>query len=210
MKKFFLVASIPVESVDNIKKMYVIKDVDFIELRVDYLENPLAIDYESINASNIIVTLRDVEEGGVKKHKDSIKLALLNKLTTLGIMYDIEINFIKKYNVDYIDKIVSIHILNPDRVDLNLIRKDVEMFVDKAFVVKIATKPFPGYKKFLIELLELGDNIAVMPIGVNPVERIAFALLGSKLLYCFIDKPTASGQPRCNDIKRLLSMLTII
>ncbi|MEM1896857.1 MAG: type I 3-dehydroquinate dehydratase [Ignisphaera sp.] len=199
-------ASIPVRYADDVLKVYsCCTDVDFIELRVDYSDDPLSINYSLIKNSKIIVTLRDVQEGGVKKHSDEIKLSLLNKLVELGIMYDVEMRFVKEYGVDYRNKIVSIHILNPYSIDLKSVKKDVESFIDKAFVVKVATKPFPGYRTFLMELLELGDNVAVMPIGSSPIERIAFALLGSKLLYCYIYTPTASGQPKCDEIKQILA-----
>lgn len=202
-----LVASIPIETAEDMGKVLKIKGVDLIELRVDYSDNPLALDFSIVKDLPVIVTLRDADEGGVKKHKDDVKLKLLNKLSELGIMYDLEMNFVEKYDVNYENNIVSMHILNPKRVDKEIIKNKVKKFSGKAFAVKIATKPFPGYRTFLIELLELGNNIAVMPIDVDPVERIAFALLGSKLLYCYTDKPTASGQPSCVDASKVLSLV---
>lgn len=202
-----LVASIPIETAEDMGKVLKIKGVDLIELRVDYSDNPLALDFSIVKDLPVIVTLRDADEGGVKKHKDDVKLKLLNKLSELGIMYDLEMNFVEKYGVNYENNIVSMHILNPKRVDKEIIKNKVKKFSGKAFAVKIATKPFPGYRTFLIELLELGNNIAVMPIDVDPVERIAFALLGSKLLYCYADKPTASGQPSCVDASKVLSLV---
>lgn len=207
IKKPLLVASIPVESLQDIRGISRINNVDLIELRVDYLDNPLAVDYSNL-PKNTIITLRDIAEGGVKHHNDSAKLKLIDILNSIGLLYDVEISFVKRYNVEYEGKIVSIHIMTPSGVDLESIKRDVEHYMGKAFAVKVATRPFPGYKAFLAELLELGDNIAVMPIGTNYTERIAFALLGSKLLYCYVDKPTALGQPKCNEVKHILTVLT--
>lgn len=207
IKRPLLVASIPIESLQDLSTVHNVSNIDFVELRVDYLEDPLAVDYPSL-PKNTIVTLREVDEGGVRYHDSSVKLKLIDILSRIGLLYDVELNFVKKYNVEYEGKIVSVHIMNPDNTDLRAIRRDVEIYMDKAFVVKIATKPFPGYRAFLAELLELGDNIAVMPIGTSCAERVAFALLGSKLLYCYIDKPTALGQPRCDRVKLVLTMLT--
>lgn len=206
MNKPLIVASIPINSIHDVTKIYSVGDVDFIELRVDYLDNPMIIDY-TLLPRNIIITLRDINEGGAKYHNDSIKLQLIDILNKLDIMYDVEISFIKKYNISYINKILSVHIIEPHKINLRNIREDVENYMSKAFAVKIATKPFPGYKTFLVELLELGDNIAVMPMETNSIERLAFALLGSKLLYCYVDKPTAVSQPRCNDVQHLLMLL---
>lgn len=202
-----LVASIPIETPQNLLAVHSVSSADLIELRVDYLDDPLAIDYLGL-PRNVIITLRDVAEGGARYHSSLVKLKLIDVLNKIGLLYDVELSFVKKYNVKYEGKIVSVHIMRPSDVDLKAIKKDVELYMDKAFVVKIATKPFPGYRAFLVELLELGGNIAVMPIGTSYFERIAFAFLGSKLLYCYIDKPTAPGQPRCDEVKHILTILT--
>lgn len=206
VKKPLLIASIPVESPQDLLKVRDVAGVDFTELRVDYLDDPSYIDY-SVLPKNVVVTLRDVAEGGVKQHRDEIKLRLISSLNELDLIYDVEMNFVKKYNISYVGKIVSVHIIEPSKIDLKSVKKDVEVFMDKAFIVKVATKPFPRYKTFLIDLLELGDNIAVMAIDTDYVERVAFTLLGSKLLYCYIDKPTALGQPKCDEAKQILTAL---
>ncbi|MEM2200973.1 MAG: type I 3-dehydroquinate dehydratase [Ignisphaera sp.] len=202
-----LVASIPIGTAEDLGKVLKIEGVDLIELRVDYSDNPLAIDFSLVKDLPVIVTLRDAYEGGVKEHKDEVKLKLLSKLSKLGIMYDLEMKFVEKYGINYENNIVSMHILNTRGVDKEIIKSKVKKFSGKAFAVKIATRPFPGYRTFLVELLELGNNIAVMPMDVDPVERIAFALLGSKLLYCYTDKPTASGQPSCTEASKVLSLV---
>lgn len=54
----------------------------------------------------------------------------------------------------------------------------------------------------------MSKNIAVMPIGTNPVERIAFAILGSKLVYGYAETPTAPGQMSYIQIKRIMNVLS--
>lgn len=207
-RKAMIVASIPIEKTKDIENIPTVKGIDLIELRVDYCDNPLSIDYTLVKNLPVVVTLRDVDEGGAKAHDDRVKLNLLAKLSELGIMYDVEMKFVNKYGIDYENKVVSIHVLDPNRIDKEFIKNEVKKFMGKAFIVKIAVKPFPSYKQFLVELLELGENIAVMPIGVDPTERIAFTLLGSKLLYCYIDKPTAPSQPRCSDVLEVLNAIS--
>lgn len=209
INKPLLVAALPVASIEDLKKIeHVRNHVDLVELRVDYMDNPMLIPYENFTQEKILVTLRDHSEGGVKKHSDEVKLQLLKRLYDLGMLYDVEMMFLEKYSyVNYEDKIVSYHIFDPSNVDLNKIKEMIEKYMNKALIVKIATVPFLGYKSFLASLLELGDNIAVMPMSTNPQERIAFTLLGSKLLYCCIERPTALGQVRCIDVKIILDTI---
>jgi len=204
--KPLLVAALPIKTIEDLEKIYLVKDlVDLVELRVDYMDNPLLIPYENLVREKVLITLRDVTEGGAKKHPDEVKLSLLNKLSDLGLLYDVEMAFIEKYsNVNYENKIVSHHVFDSSRINLDKIKDMVKKYMDKSLIVKIATVPFPGYKAFLTSLLELGDNIAVMSMSTNPQERIAFTLLGSKLLYCCVDKPTALGQLKCADVKLIL------
>lgn len=208
--KPLLVAALPITSLNDLEKINSAEGlVDLVELRVDYMDNPLIIPYEKLNREKILVTLRDFTEGGVKKHPDETKLFLLKKLSDLGILYDVEIEFVEKHrNVNYEDKIASIHVFDTSNVDWNIIKEKVKKYMDKALIVKIAATPFPGYRAYLASLLELGDNIAVMPMSTNPQERIAFTLLGSKLLYCCLEKPTALGQIKCSDVKLVLDMIS--
>lgn len=213
--KPLLIAALPVRSVKDIEKMRYVVDlvdlVDLVELRIDYMDDPLALDYEGLKNEKVLVTLRDAAEGGVKKHPDSVKLKLLKKLNDLGMLYDVEMLFIEKYEnkVVYEGKIVSHHIFDTSRpIDTEGLRQKARRYLDKAFIVKVVTVPFPGYRTFLTSLLELGDNVAVMPMSTNPQERIAFTLLGSKILFCCIETPTALGQIRCSDVKTVLDTIT--
>jgi len=206
-----VVAALPIRSPNDVWKAFGIRDVDLVELRVDYMEDPMELDYSALKGKNVIVTLRDVAEGGVKEHPVEVKLKLLKILSELDILFDVEMEFVEKYGVDYEGNIVSMHIMDPARVDLTGLKNRVKKFLDKAFVVKIASMAFPGYRALFASLLELGDNVAVMPMSkdvalsrVIALDRIAFTLMGSKLLYCSIEAPTAPGQPRCRDVLEIL------
>lgn len=209
--KPLLIAALPVRSVKDVEKMREVIDlVDLVELRVDYMDDPLALDYERLKNEKVLITLRDVAEGGAKKHPDDVKLQLLKKLNDLGMLYDVEMLFIEKYEnkVVYEGKIVSHHIFDASRpIDTEGLRQKAVKYLSEALIVKVVTVPFPGYRTFLTSLLELGDNVAVMPMSNNPQERIAFTLLGSKILFCCIEKPTALGQIRCSDVKTVLDTI---
>jgi 3-dehydroquinate dehydratase-1 len=194
VKRPYIVASIPIKSLEDLGLVLGIEDADFVELRLDYYEKPEEIEYEGLKGKKFIMTLREPEEGGYRKFNPFVKKKLINIWREFGFIYDVEIRFIEKWGIDYENAIVSIHIF--DEVPLiSSVINTIAKYIDKAFAVKIAVKPFKGYKVFLASLLELGENIAVMPMDVDEVERIAFALLGSKLVYGYVTQPTAPGQP---------------
>jgi len=206
-----IIAALPVKHVRDIEKMHEVSNiVDLVELRVDYMEDPLALNYESLEKEKVLITLRDADEGGFIKHPDEIKLRLLKYLNELGMLYDVEMRFVEKYNnkVNYEDKIVSYHVFNSSQLlDLSTLRAKAREYLDKVLIFKVATVTFPGYRSYLTSILELGDNVAVMPMSPSAKERIAFAFLGSKMLFCCIDTPTAQGQIRCNHVKEILNTI---
>lgn len=206
-----IIAALPVRGIKDIDKIFSVRNiVDLVELRVDYMEDPLILEYYRLKNERVLVTLRDIEEGGFRKHSDEIKIKLLNMLNDFGMLYDVEMKFLEKYGdrINYEGKIVSYHNFSHEGVrDPSALSEKVKTYSDKAFIVKIATVPFPGYKSFLASLLELGDNIAVMPMSPNAQERIAFTLLGSKILFCCIDAPTAPGQIRCDHVRAIIDTI---
>lgn len=199
----YIVASIPIRNDDDIRIALSITDADYVELRLDYHENPLRLDYENMKGKRVIMTLRELDEGGYRRFDPTVKKKLIKLWKDLNLLYDVEIKFAEKYGVECDGAIVSIHILS-EKPSLDEIIAAVTKYIDKAFAVKVAVRPFKGYKTFLTSLLELGENIAAMPMDVDEVERIAFALLGSKLIYGYVTQPTALGQPH---YKRLLKIL---
>ncbi len=201
-----IVASIPIRRSEDVRKIFSALDADLVELRVDYSEDPLSIDYRLLPRDKAIVTLRDFSEGGARPHDPKIKVSLYRMLWDVGIRYDVEMKFLEKYSIPYENCIVSIHIFK-DPPSLDELRNLVSRYRENAFVVKIAAKPFPGYRSYLMRMLELGDNIAVMPMDVSPAERIGFSLLGSRLIYGYLDEPTALGQMNYRMVREILSTI---
>ncbi len=202
----FIVASKPILNIQDLRIALAINDADFIELRIDYMDNPLEIDYSLLKDKKVIVTLREFNEGGAKLHDPNIKIELLKRLRDLGILYDVEVSFIERFNVEYNNAIVSMHFIGL-KPNIDYVIEKVLRYRDRAFIVKIVVEPFPGYRNFLIQLLELGENIAAFPMSIDPLERIAYALLGSKLIYGYIDTPTAKGQLHYRQLKELINLI---
>ncbi|MDK6028088.1 type I 3-dehydroquinate dehydratase [Ignisphaera sp. 4213-co] len=205
VKQPLVVASIPIRNVKDLEIALSIKDADYVELRLDYYSSPERIDYTMFANGRFIATLREKSEGGVNSFDPNVKKSLIMLWRKLGILYDVEASFIEKYNVEYNNAIVSIHILSEPKNIIEVENKVIK-YLDKAFAVKIAVVPFKGYKSFLAKLLELGENVAVMPMNVEPRERIAFALLGSKLVYGYVTEPTANGQMHYKKIREVLNL----
>jgi 3-dehydroquinate dehydratase-1 len=202
-RKPYVVASVPVKNLDDLKTALSVEDADFVELRLDYYENPAEISYESLAGKRLIMTLREPSEGGFRGFDAEAKKRLLRLWRDLGFVYDVELRFVERWGADYDNAIVSIHLFD-EVPPLSSIVSAVAKYLDRAFAVKVAVKPFKGYKAFLASLLELGDNVAVMPMGVEEAERIAFALLGSKLVYGYVTQPTAPGQPHYRKLVEVL------
>ncbi|MEM1873666.1 MAG: type I 3-dehydroquinate dehydratase [Acidilobaceae archaeon] len=200
-----IVASLPVRSLSDIEKARRVVGPDLVELRLDYAESLAEIPVERVATldRSVIVTIREQSEGGVKPVESRAKARYLLRLHELGVLYDVEASFIESNSVPYEGKIVSAHYLRrlPTESELQSL---IERYADRAFCVKIAIQPAPGYRRLLSSALDLGyDNVAVMPLSSDPRERLAFALLGSMLVYTYIEEPTAPGQLRYDDFLKI-------
>jgi len=191
LNKPLIVLSIPYNNVSQ----YIDFGADYIEVRLDYKKNLSINDIDEFlkYKEKIILTIRDLNEGGVFPVKDDVKLNIYKKIYDYGIKYDVELRFLEKYKVPYDDEIVSSHYLN----FLPSINELIEKYkkFDNLFTAKVAIKNINGYKSILTKFLEIINNPTVIPIGAPWYERISFSLLGSKLLYVYDKVQTGGGQP---------------
>lgn len=203
-----VVASLPIRKEEDIQKIPNFYDADLIELRLDYLGKLIPIEKLEKYKEKIIVTIRDPDEGGVNFIDPKEKAEYLAKLNEKGFLYDVEAKFAKMYDVPTRNKIVSIHYF--DRVpSFEEVYEIIKDFLESSWLIKVAVIGKPGYKSLLSKILEL-EKVAVMPMGVDPLERIAFSILGSKLIYGHTGEETAKGQMHYKNIKQILSYLTSI
>ncbi len=204
-----IVASLPIYNEDDLTKVRKIKGADLIELRLDY--SPRLISIDSINSKlgdlkdKLILTIRDVSEGGVNKIDDKEKAKYLENANNEGFIYDVEASFLEKFSVPFKDKIVSAHYFN-ELPNYEKVEEIVKKYLPMARFVKIAAIGKGEYKELLTKLLKF-DKVAVLPMGVNPLERIAFGILGSKLIYTFVESQTAPGQMHYSKAFEILSCL---
>ncbi|MCI4439292.1 type I 3-dehydroquinate dehydratase [archaeon] len=206
--KTFIVASLPVKSPKDIAKIRAINS-DFVELRLDYMNSLQQIDIRDLLKfkRKIIVTIRDVNEGGINFIDKEEKRNFLIKLYKHGVLYDVEASFLKEYSVPYRGKIVSAHYFG-SLPSFFKVSKLAKKFTKGTFAFKVAVNGVGNYRQLLISLLTMSSNVAVMPMNTNPLERIAFAILGSKLVYGYVESPTAHGQMSYMQIKRIMGILS--
>ena len=205
-RKPIVVASLPIRSLQDLGKIEIANDADLVEIRLDYMDNPLSIEPDLLARfrDRIIITIRDRSEGGLREVDEHLKAGYLSKLDKLGLLYDAEISFVEKHGIPYDGKILSIHYISRLPTKEEVISK-INAYAERAFAIKIAVNNMKGYRELLASLLEAGyDNIAVMPMGSDPLERIALTLMGSKLVYGYIETPTAPGQMHYKEIIRIL------
>ena len=202
-----LVIALPVRSLEDLKLVPTL-DSDLVELRLDYLKRPEDFDISLIEdiKDRVIVTVRDPSEGGVKEVDEDWKASLYKKLHDMGVLYDVEARFLRKRkDIPFEGKIVSAHFFDrvPSIKEVEEIFKDFE----EAWIKKLAVTTREGYKELLAHFARKG--FAIMPIGSDPIERIAFAILGSELIYASLDKglETAPGQMSYKKVKEILSCL---
>jgi len=202
-----LVIALPVRSLEDLKLVPTL-DSDLVELRLDYLKKPDDFDLSLIEdiKDRVIITVRDPNEGGVKEVDEDWKASLYKKLDDMGVLYDVEARFLRKRkDIPFEGKIVSAHFFDrvPSIKEVEEIFKDFE----EAWIKKLAVTTREGYKELLAHFARKG--FAIMPIGSDPIERIAFAILGSELIYASLDKglETAPGQMSYKKVKEILSCL---
>jgi|ECHnycMinimDraft_1075156.scaffolds.fasta_scaffold00129_5 3-dehydroquinate dehydratase-1 len=208
--KVRLIASLPFRSLNDLNGIEEVQ-VDLIELRMDYSDNLDSGVLEKLIRfrDKILITVRDPVEGGVRGFTDDEKSSFLKLANDLGFLYDVEASFLRRAPVPYEGKVVSSHYLS-SLPSLTQVKRELDPYYHRAAYIKVAVLSRPGYKGLLASLLDVYERIAVMPLGAQGLDRIAFTILGSKLLYTHLGTPTAQGQLSLAEAKRVLDMLNSV
>ncbi|NON62340.1 type I 3-dehydroquinate dehydratase [Acidianus sp. RZ1] len=203
--KPLVVASLPIRTRADFSKVDQINS-DLVELRLDYMNEPYVdIDFIRGHLRKLLVTIRDKNEGGVNPISDELKRKILRSLDELGVLYDVEASFLKRNNVNYKGKVVSVHYFNTVP-NFQEVKEILEKYSKDAFTVKVAITGKDNYREFLGKVSSF-DNVTIVPMGVDPIERIAFSLLNSKLIYAHAGESTAPGQMDYCTVNRILSCI---
>lgn len=203
------------EFLDNLNKIQ--KVSDFIELRVDYIEDLKISDLEIIKNHTIkqsIFTCRSREEGGLFNDSNDKLMQIIHKAIDLKFDHlDIEISKLSLFdNRDFknVKIIGSYHNFKetPDYQELKNIIKSIYKysFVD---IAKIAT--FANNEDDVINLTRLLINkksnrdLIVLGMGEKgKITRVVSPLLGGYLTFASLGKcKSASGQIELSELKNI-------
>lgn len=192
--------------------------LDGVEVRVDALPDPPSTAQVAALSVPAILTVRRLDEGGVKPIGDGERLAYYLALLPAAAAVDIEIRSARRLR-DVIEAtrregkllIVSFHDFEatPSLAKLRGILARARGL--GADIVKIATKTETpsAVARLLMLLEEASDPLAVMGIGaLGGASRLLFAKAGSVLNYGWLDKPQVQGQWSAKEFVELLARVT--
>lgn len=200
--------------------------VDAIELRVDaLLHNGISVDMIESTLKQqqqpVILTLRTAEEGGVHAWQGQQRLSTFLRLLPLATGIDIELASIPELQLVYnqAKKLSTLIILSAHSIDrapnpLQL-RRWVRAFAHyRATFYKIAVRINPQHAQH--DLQQLAHILLTHPekrwalMGLGPMATFSREVLtgiGSRLVYGYLDKPAAAGQPSVAEIVKLRDII---
>jgi 3-dehydroquinate dehydratase I len=189
--------------------------LDAVEVRVDALPRPPSLQQVAALLVPAILTVRHVDEGGIKRIGEEARLGHYLALLPAAAAVDIEMRFARRLR-DVIEAarhkkralIVSFHDFEatPSLAKLRRIRARARGV--GADIVKIATKiETPAeVARLLVLLEEASEPLAVMGMGsLGRASRLLFAKAGSALNYGWLDKPQVPGQWSAKEFLELLA-----
>ncbi len=203
-----LIASVPLRDASRVAELEGI-EADMIELRLDYLPSPREVSEDLLQVllpfrKRLLLTLRDPLEGGHLPLSDEVKSSFLKAAHEMGFLYDVEVDFLKRRKDVPLGLVVSKHYLN-ELPSLHSLKEEFRPYGH--YVRKLAVRTVNNYRSLLISFLEEFPGSAVIPLGADWRERLAFCMLGSSLLYVQVGEPTAPGQMHIKAARTLFAQL---
>jgi 3-dehydroquinate dehydratase I len=206
----------------GLKKITVSKpEVDLVELRLDALlragiEPEAVLDLLPQRKVPLLLTLRHPSEGGVYHWALGERAALLTALLPDVDAIDLELASLKELSsiralAQKLKKplVLSAHSLEKPLTRSQLERCAAAMRQEKPAVAKLAVHlASQADLRALARLLFLypEQTWAVMGVGpLAPLSRLVLTTLGSLLIYGYLDKPAAPGQPSIKSLKAMLA-----
>ncbi len=233
---FLIVASVPVRDarrcIDMARRALDLGS-DVVELRLDYLgASELKEDVVDHIVGSVeglkIVTIREVDEGGVNEIPLERKVEILERLSGRDdVFVDVELSFLRRSGLSlrgfsgvilshhYISAAPRLHELLSELSEAREIGADVYKV---AFTCRDATDVLSPLSLLVMSSALKRPHLAVLPMGTRcgrgdvSAYRLAFLLMGSRILYCSVEEKTAQGQmdlKRCVEFKRVVEGLRL-
>ena len=212
-----IVASIgknPVESAIKAKKL----GADILEFRIDLLRSDIHRSLLTVKKTGlpVIITNRMKQEGGACDMEEDERVNKLLSLLSLADAVDIELcamgreDVVKRARNSGKTVIISTHNFQKtpeSEVMMEIIDESIEAGAD---IAKLAVTP-TSYEDVLRLLeLTLHSKIAVCMISMGEkgkLSRVIAPIFGSVMTYGYVEKATAPGQLRVDELKCILNLL---
>ncbi|MFZ3059914.1 MAG: type I 3-dehydroquinate dehydratase [Candidatus Methanoperedens sp.] len=212
-----IVASIgknPLDSASKAKKL----GADILEVRIDLLDMDALLALSKIKKLDlpVIITNRMKQEGGAWDGSEDERIQTLLSLLHLADAVDIELcaqkrdDVVKKAKTEGKTVIISTHDFRntpePD-VMAGIINESFEAGAD---IAKLAV--MPNTLLDVLHLLEVtlhsGGKVCTIAMGnIGRHSRVVAPIYGSVMTYGYVDKPTAPGQLKVDELKSILKLL---
>ena len=189
--------------------------LDAVEVRVDLLSHCPSLREVAALPVPTILTVRRLDEGGVKPVTEEEQLALYRSLVPATAAADIEVRATKRLlsvleTVRNEKKalIISFHDFESTPSLAKLRAVSARARGEGADIVKIAAKTETPAEvaRLLVLLQEAPGPLAVMGMGaLGRASRLLFAKAGSALNYGWLDRPQVPGQWSAKEFRELLA-----
>ncbi|MCZ7400020.1 MAG: type I 3-dehydroquinate dehydratase [Candidatus Methanoperedens sp.] len=212
-----IVASIGKNPLDSSKKAKKL-GADILEVRIDLLDMDALMALSKIKKLDlpVIITNRMKQERGAWDGSEDERIHTLLSLLHLADAVDIELcaqkrdDVVKKAKTEGKTVIISTHDFRntPElAVMVGIINESFEAGAD---IAKLAVMPqtLLDVLRLLEVTLHSGGKVCTIAMGnIGRHSRIVAPIYGSVMTYGYVDKPTAPGQLRVDELKSILKLL---
>ncbi|MEM0350609.1 MAG: type I 3-dehydroquinate dehydratase [Archaeoglobaceae archaeon] len=193
-----------VATVSNSEELRMAVNADLIELRLDLGK------FEDLPEKKYIVTYRRKSDGGLYEGDEENRLAELR-------------NFAEKVNAEFVDlefdvpdeffdfncSVIESYHNFKETPKFEFLKDLVESRRGDYFKIATLGRTWEDWRKIAKLLLEFDNLIAFLMGEEFKFTRIASALLGSPLIYCYVGKKKAPGQLELGEAMQILKALGV-
>jgi len=194
-----------VATVSDDREVLLASQADLIELRLD-----LGGDF-SVGRGKYIITCRRTSEGGLYSGEEEKRIEKIRYFAEkTGAEYvDLEFDLHDKF-FEYFDcKIIESYHNFVETPDYAYLKKLVENKRGDLFKIATLGRSMEDWRKIVRLLLDSEGVIAFLMGEKFRFTRIASALLGSPLIYCYVGTKKAPGQLELREALEILSLLGV-
>ncbi|MFX1294826.1 MAG: type I 3-dehydroquinate dehydratase [Promethearchaeota archaeon] len=220
------ISSDDVDSAIKKSKEAIALGASLIEVRIDHFKNPTDVDFVELVKkidSKVILTVRKSSEGGKYAFEENKRLELIQKCI-YAKPYAIDLEF--SIQEDELTALIQYTKKNHVKVILSFhdFDKIPEVYQMKELILKAVQKKV-DYVKIIVTASCIEDNLKMLSLPQfaekNDIQIIAFAMgrkgsisrilspiFGAAFTFAALDKPTAPGQIKIEEMKKNLETFT--